>query len=489
MTQLSTSSSLDTTLPLIACGVIARDGGEVALAYSDDLRELASDPGFFDAVTASLNSVNASAQQGALTQIPAPNGAKARLLAVGLGEDATCDALREAAGVVARAASGEELLTIAFPVASSAQLEAVGEGALLGAYEFTSYKKSPKDAVSNITIVCRHIPEAEAIVERCTIVAESVNRVRDLVNTPASDLHPDTLAQIALDEAQAVGCSVKVWDLDALKADSINGIVAVGAGAYAEPRLVRVEWNPQDAQGFTALVGKGITFDSGGYSIKPASSMVEMKTDMGGAATILETVIAVARLDLPTRVVAWMCCAENMVSGTAQRPDDVIRYRNGITVEVNNTDAEGRLVLADGLICAVEEQPDAVIDIATLTGAQMVALGNRTTGIMGSPDLREAVTLAADAAGEPAWPMPLPQHLRSSLDSDIAEMKNSGTRDGGMLVAGLFLEEFVGDTPWAHIDIAGPSFNRESAYGYMPKGATGVMVRTLVQYFETLIQD
>lgn len=209
-----------------------------------------------------------------------------------------------------------------------------------------------------------------------------------------------------------------------------------------------------------------------------------MKTDMTGAATIMQAIIVAAKLGFKRRVVAWMCLAENLVSGTAGRPDDVFTYRNGISVEVNNTDAEGRLVMADGLIMGVEEQPDEIIDIATLTGAQMVALGNRVTGIMGTDAVRDGLVAASTAVGESAWAMPLPADLRSSLDSDIADMKNSGSRHGGMLVAGLFLKEFVGETPWAHIDIAGPSFNREAAYGYTPKGGTGVMLRTLVNYLD-----
>src|SRR5690606_19171063 len=232
-------------------------------------------------------------------------------------------------------------------------------------------------------------------------------------------------------------------------------------------------------------VGKGITFDSGGLSIKPAKSMETMKSDMAGAAAVLHTVLAAAALELPVAVTGWLCLAENMPSGTAQRPSDVITQRGGKTVEVLNTDAEGRLVLADGLAAACEEKPDVVVDIATLTGAQVVALGARVSAVMGDDDVRQAVVDAAETAGEQFWPMPLPSELRASLDSKVADLANIGDRMGGMLVGGLFLREFVGETPWAHLDIAGPAFNDGAPYGYTPSGGTGVGVRTLLGFLES----
>jgi leucyl aminopeptidase len=235
------------------------------------------------------------------------------------------------------------------------------------------------------------------------------------------------------------------------------------------------------------LVGKGITFDSGGLSLKPAAAMEWMKSDMGGSAAVLATVRAAAQLGLGVEVTGWMAIAENMPSGSAIRPSDVLHIHGGKTVEVMNTDAEGRLVMADAIVRACEESPDVLLDVATLTGAQLVALGSRVYAVMGDDEVRDAVVAAAGAAGEPAWPMPLPPELRASLDSPVADISNMGDRYGGMLVAGLFLKDFVADgVPWAHLDIAGPSFNEGEAYGYTPKGGTGVPVRTLVQWLESL---
>jgi leucyl aminopeptidase len=253
--------------------------------------------------------------------------------------------------------------------------------------------------------------------------------------------------------------------------------------------LVRLTWQPEGATRSIALVGKGITFDSGGLSLKPPTSMEWMKTDMAGAAAVLATVLAAARLEIPVRVTGWLPLAENMPGGAAQRPGDVLTQYGGKRVEVLNTDAEGRLVLADALVRAAEEEPDAMVDVATLTGAQIVALGMRTTGVMANDDSwRASVVAACDSAGEEAWPMPLPKELRKGLDSPIADLANvpaGGGRDGGMLTAGHYLAAFVPDgLPWAHLDIAGPSWNPREAYGYTPKGATGVTVRSLVALLE-----
>jgi leucyl aminopeptidase len=270
----------------------------------------------------------------------------------------------------------------------------------------------------------------------------------------------------------------------------------VGKGSARPPRLVRLDYAPDGARGHVALVGKGITFDSGGLSIKPAAAMEEMKSDMAGAAAVLATVVAAARLGVPVRVSGWLALAENMPSGTAQRPSDVLTIRGGRTVEVLNTDAEGRLVMADAIVAACETGPDLVVDVATLTGAQVVALGRRVSAVMANDDaLRERLVRLAGEAGELLWPMPLPPELRASLDSPVADIANIGERFGGMLVAGIFLSEFVGTRPgtgagdektipWAHLDIAGPAFNGKDAHGYTPKGGTGVMVRTLVRLLE-----
>lgn len=380
---------------------------------------------------------------------------------------------RDAFADLARAAAGLDELVIASQVDDA---EIAAEGILLGSYVFDEYK-APKKAPLGAAV----LPiEDDAAVQRATVIAEAINRVRDLVNLAPNELVPETLAQIAREEAEAAGCTVQIYRRKGLKKINAAGILHVGKGSVNAPRLVRIEWKPEDApEHTTALVGKGITFDSGGYSLKPSTSMVDMKTDMAGAATVLQTLVAAARLGVKAHIVGWMCIAENMLSGRAGHPDDVITYRNGTTVEVNNTDAEGRLVLADGLLMASAEKSDRIIDIATLTGAQIVALGDRVTGIMGT-DYAAELTKIAGEQDEPAWHMPLPEHLRESLDSKVTDLRNSGSRAGGMLVAGLFLKEFVDAPQWAHVDIAGPSFNKSAAYGQVPTGATGCMLRTLL---------
>src|SRR6185437_10366792 len=260
--------------------------------------------------------------------------------------------------------------------------------------------------------------------------------------------------------------------------------LGVGQGSARPPRLAKITYSAgRGARANVHLVGKGITFDSGGLALKPAASMEWMKSDMGGAAAVVATMRAIATLKPDVNVVGWTACAENMPSGTAIRPSDVLTMRGGKTVEVLNPDAEGRLVMADAIVSAGESKPDVIIDIATLTGAQLVALGSRVYAVMGNDDdLREQLVTAAKNAGEQAWPMPLPAELRKSLDSDVADISNIGDRNGGMLVAGVFLQEFVPDgVRWAHLDIAGPAFHEGEPYGYVPKGGTGAAVRCLVQ--------
>jgi leucyl aminopeptidase len=282
---------------------------------------------------------------------------------------------------------------------------------------------------------------------------------------------------------KGLGISATIWDEKALAKDGFGGILAVGSGSSRPPRLVKLEYRGKGAKNSIAIVGKGITFDSGGLSLKPAESMVGMKYDMTGAATSFQALIAIAKLGLPIKATAWLCLAENMPSGTATRPNDVIKIRNGKTVEVLNTDAEGRLVLADGLSIAAESKPDLIVDVATLTGAATIALGNRYAGLMGETDAIKKVQAAAEKTGELVWHMPLPSELRPLLNSDVADLANVkiGNRAGGMLVGGHFLREFVPiEISWAHLDIAGPADNSASAYGYTPRGGTGAILRTLV---------
>ena len=320
-----------------------------------------------------------------------------------------------------------------------------------------------------------------------------MNATRSLVNQPPSHLYPESFAEAAKELSKGLPVKVTVWDEKRLEKEGFGGILGVGKGSTRQPRLVKVEYSPAKATAKIALVGKGITFDTGGISIKPHLGMGDMKTDMAGAAVVLNTVLAIAGLGLPVKATAWLCIAENMPSGAAQRPADVMTMFGGKTVEVLNTDAEGRLVMADGIVAASQEFPDAIIDVATLTGAQLIALGDRTAGVMGSDSVTGPLKAAADRAGELVWPMPLPEELRPSLDSQVADIANIGERHGGMMTAAVFLREFVGkgkdgeQIPWAHIDIAGPSFNNGSPYGYNHKQGTGCTVRTLVAYAEDII--
>ncbi|MFC7402188.1 leucyl aminopeptidase [Citricoccus sp. GCM10030269] len=420
------------------------------------------------------------------------------------GVGVTTEALRRASGAAIRHLTGTPSVALGLPADTAEQLGAVAEGAALGAYSFTSFRSarsqnSAKNPVEHIAVVTRLKSKVTGpVLGRAAVVARATRATRDLVNVPPSHLFPASFADEVTEAVRKLSVKVTVWDEKQLEKDGFGGILNVGKGSSRPPRLVKLEYSPARSGKSTphvALVGKGITFDSGGLSLKPAASMTTMKLDMAGAATVATVVAAAAELKLPVKVTGWLCLAENLPSATAQRPSDVITIYGGKTVEVMNTDAEGRLVMADGLVAATDETPDAVIDIATLTGAQMIALGSRTTGVMGTEGLRDEVVSAADAAGEDAWAMPIPEHLRASLDSSVADISNVGDRFGGMMAAAAFLRDFVdagrdpaeakaSPTPWAHLDIAGPAFNESGPYGYTPKDATGVMVRTLIRYLE-----
>jgi leucyl aminopeptidase len=422
-------------------------------------------------------------------------GGPSSVIAVGLGDPAkvTPETLRRASGAATRAASGARRLATTLAVGGSADdLRAVCEGSLLGAYAFTRFRQASLDgqrAPVGSIVVAADAPKdkvSTAAAKRAEIVTDAVALVRDLVNTPPGDLFPATLGDFAEAECGKAGCEVTVYDEKFLKKNAFGGLLGVGGGSTHGPRLIRIAYRHPKAKRHIALVGKGVTFDSGGLSLKPAASMEWMKSDMSGAAAVIASLAAIARLKLPVNVTGWAPAAENMPSGTAIRPGDVLTMYGGKKVEVLNTDAEGRLILGDTLARAAEENPDVLIDVATLTGAQLVALGLRTAGVMSNDDdLRDHICSAAQRAGELAWPMPLPAELRKSIDSDVADITNTGDRYGGMLVGGVFLREFVPEgTPWAHIDIAGPAYNTADAWGYTPKGGTGFGVRTFVQLVE-----
>ncbi len=405
---------------------------------------------------------------------------------VGVGKDPDTEAIRQAVGAATRQLAGTDHVAIALPTASAEEVGAIVEGGIMGAYAFAQYKKCKKEPVSRLTVLTplAKDKDAQAAAKRGEILATAVNRARDLVNLAPNDLFPQSFAEYAEQAAKGLKVKVTVMDENELSKGGYGGLIGVGMGSARPPRLVRLEWSPARAQAHVALVGKGITFDSGGLSLKPGKGMETMKCDMGGAAAVLNTILAAAELKLPIKVTAWLAMAENMPAGGAQRPGDVITMYDGTTVEVLNTDAEGRLVMADALARGVEDKPDVILDVATLTGAAIVALGDRTAAVMGDADLTSDVLAAADCAGEQFWHMPLPEYMRETLESPVADLKNIGSRMGGTLTAGLFLEHFVGDTRWAHLDIAGPAYCEESAYGYTHKGGTGFAVRTLVNLLE-----
>ena len=320
-------------------------------------------------------------------------------------------------------------------------------------------------------------------VARGLAVAEAVCWARDLENEPGGSLTPAELGKRAVAVGEQAGFEVTVWDEKEIRKQKLGGLLGVNRGSEQPPRFLRLEYAPPKPRGTVALVGKGITFDSGGLSLKPSDGMIGMKGDMGGAAAVLGTFRAIATVGAKVRVVGFLPITDNMPGGDAMRVGDVLTIRNGKTVEVLNTDAEGRLILADGLSLATEEAPDAIVDLATLTGACMVALGDQTAGLMGNHDSWiDQVRQAAATSGEPVWPLPLPDHLRQKLDSEVADLKNiTDGRYGGALAAGVFLREFVGEgIPWVHLDIAGPA-NSQVVEGELVKGGTGFGVRTLVE--------
>jgi leucyl aminopeptidase len=405
------------------------------------------------------------------------------LIAVGLGKPGYgTEQVRRAAGASARALGKAKK---AASTLSAVDLGAAVEGTLLGAYTFTEYKSEAGEAtlarVEFVTPAEGTVKEHKAALKAHTAIAECVAITRDLVNTPPNVLYPASFAERAVALAEANGVEVEVLDEKALRKGGYGGILGVGGGSTRQPRLVRLSYKGPKARKKIALVGKGITFDTGGISIKPAGGMEEMSSDMGGAAAVVASIMLAAKLKYPLEVVATVPMAENMPSGDAYRPGDVLTMYGGKTVEVLNTDAEGRLILADAIVRACEDNPDYLIDTATLTGAQLVALGKRTSGVMGTDEFRDRVTGIANAVGEASWAMPMPEELRSDLDSRLADLANvTGHRFGGMLAAALFLRDFVpSELPWAHIDVAGPAYNSGGAFGYTTKGGTGVPVRTI----------
>lgn len=406
---------------------------------------------------------------------------------VGLGSDPSVDDVRAAAGALGRASRGATVVaTTLHSVNGAATAAATVAGFAMGQYRFDKHKSEPKPNKTEKLVLLDAGDDAMAAAAEAAVLAEAVNLARDLVNEPPGHKSAEVLAELAVSIGESTGLRVVVHGEDELRAGGFGAILGVNAGAHNPPRLVEMWHEPEDPKGFLAIVGKGIIFDSGGLSLKPPKSMEDMKTDMSGAAAVIGAMQAIARLDLPVKVLGITPMTENMPGGGATRPGDVLTARNGKTIEVLNTDAEGRLVLADGLSLAAEQSPDLIVDVATLTGSCKVALGEHIAGAFSNDDAAvDRVLGAAKRAGERIWNMPLPADYRKKMDSDIADIKNSGPRWGGAITAASFLEEFVGDHPWVHIDIAGPA-RADGTEGHIVKGGTGFGVLTLVALAEDM---
>ena len=428
------------------------------------------------------------------------SGQDATVVLVGTGVRASADAetWRRAGAAAVRAAGSGSSVAFVLPAAeeeggTQRNAEAVATGALLAAYRFEEYQRTPKSPGPERLVLLAPGEDEASLDEgigRARALCAAVVFARDLVNRPPSDLNPRQLADAAIEFLDgAAGVTVEVWDEERIVAERLGGLLGVARGSVQPPRLVRADYVPPDASGEPAhivLVGKGITFDSGGLSLKTAEGMTTMKTDMSGAAIVLGALGAAAALGVGARVTAIAPITENMPGDAAIKPGDVLITRDGQSIEVLNTDAEGRLVLADGLALAAEMGPTAIIDVATLTGAAVVALGGSIGALFSNdPELRDALEGAGARAGEALWPLPLAEAYRDHIDSDIADMKNMGKPgQAGAIAAALLLERFVGETRWAHLDIAGPARAAESG-GYLPKGGTAFSLRALLEYLDT----
>ncbi|MEU7826500.1 leucyl aminopeptidase [Catellatospora sp. NPDC049133] len=501
--SLADTDPADLTVDAVVIGVHSQEGTEGAvgeLLLASGAESIAA--AFDGKLTATLALLGATGGAGEVTKLATLGTITAPVLvAVGLGGEPTGpapapDTLRRATAAAVRALAGAKKVVLALPLSDDADdsgaltLRAVAEGAALGAYRFTGYKGKPaagrKDPVTAVSVLVPDAKEAGANAElkRAGVVTAAVARTRDWVNAPANLLRPPNFADEIAALAGKAGLDVEVLDEKALIEGGFGGILAVGMGSAAKPRLVKITYTPAESTTKVALIGKGITFDTGGVSIKPAQGMWEMKSDMAGAAAVASTMAAIAELKPAVAVTAYIPIAENMLSGEAYRPGDVITMRSGKKVEVLNTDAEGRMILADAIALACEAQPDYLIETSTLTGGQVIALGKKIAGVMGSEKLAQRTKVAGDLVGEPTWPMPLPDEIRKSMESDVADILQVSAgmeRAGHMLQGGVFLREFVTEgVEWAHIDIAGPSFHSGEATGHWSKGGTGVPVRTLL---------
>jgi leucyl aminopeptidase len=492
----STDSARSAAADALIVGVVQGPDGPILAPGAED-----ADAALDGTLATTLTALGAAGKQDEITKLATGGKLAAPLIvAVGLGaapdgEAPAAEALRRGAGAAVRALTAAKAgsIALALPAADAVQAEAVALGALLGRYAFTRYRAGENGTSADLILLTSEAAAADAHqgAGRAETLAAAMTLARDLINTSPSHLYPETFAAQAEQVAHAAGLTIEILDDQELASGGYGGITGVGQGSARPPRLVRLGYSHPEATKTVVYVGKGITFDSGGLSLKPSNAMEAMKSDMSGAAAVLGALQALAALGPAVNVVGYLTLAENMPGGNAQRPSDVITIFGGKTVEVLNTDAEGRLVMADALARSEQDSPDLLIDVATLTGAQLVALGTRIAGVMGNEDdARDGVVDAARRAGEQVWPMPLPAELRKGLDSSVADIANvSGDRFGGMLVAGLFLKEFVpAGVRWVHVDIAGPAFHEGEPYGYTPKGGTGAAVRMLVQVAEDVAE-
>jgi len=496
--SLRNASPAKTRADAVVVGVVAGDKGPVLCAAADDVAQA-----FGRRLPAFLSTLGVTGKAGEAVLAPSRDEVKAPLLVlVGLGADPDdAIAVRRAAGVAARSVPNAASVALALPSDTPELVAAVVEGHRLGSYTFTAYKSSPSETSEPTDVVVlsgiARRSEATEALERAEVLADAVALTRDWVNTPPRDCTPPLLADLVTTAHREVTkgrgapkVKLEVFDHEQLAEMGCGGILSVGDSSASPSRLVKLTWAPKGAVAHLALVGKGVTFDSGGLTIKPSSTMLHMKGDMAGAASVVAATLAIARLGLPVKVTAFAPMAENMVSATSTRPGDVITMRNGRTVEIANTDAEGRMLLGDALALAVEEEPDVVVDIATLTGHMQLALGDKVGAVMGTDDQVPAVLAAGAAAGEQHWRMPIPEEMSERVTSSkVADLlQHDWVRWGGGLYASAFLREFTGGLPWAHLDIAGKEMNTGGPYGHVPSGATGFGVTTLVAFARSLAE-
>jgi leucyl aminopeptidase len=468
---------------VLVIGLAETSEGDILIGLPDDIAKAFTKALGTDVATLATQ-LGGSAKAGKTVAVAGPGGL--RIVVVGVGPiDVTPEQVRRAAGAAVRLVAGlpapaAHTVTISLETAEPQVIKGAAEGALLGAY---TYLKGAGAGIGRLVLVSQNKrPDARQALDLAVTTAACVDVAREWVNLPGNTLFPESFAELVKPVAKEAKLGIEVWDDKALERDGFGGILAVGGGSTRKPRLVKLSYAPRGAKFHLALVGKGITFDAGGLDLKTAEGMYTMKCDMAGAAAVIAATAAIAELGLRIRVTTWAALAENLPSGSAYRPSDVLTMYGGKTVENGNSDAEGRLVMADALVKAGEDRPNLVIDVATLTGACMVALGERVAGLMARDDETADLVLdAAEAAGEQFWQLPIPDDARPKLESKVADLKSTGDRYGGALTAAAFLSEFVPEEiPWAHLDIAGPSFNSGSPYDYTPAGGTGVGVRTLV---------